>query len=129
MSSKLAKISTDTYSGKLDEILDNGTEVYLKAKLTKRLTYGEYVGEPKNGFELVLGDTVKILNLDEINVFCRSGGSGMKPKEFMNQKVYYESDIRLRGWSLVKYMECYTNGVSNSLWRNNDGKEVRLLVY
>ncbi len=69
MSSKLAKISTDTYNGKLDEILDNGTEVYLKAKLTKRLTYGEYVGEPKNGFKLVLGDTVKILNLDEIDVF------------------------------------------------------------
>ncbi|MEG2943606.1 MAG: hypothetical protein RR830_04810 [Enterococcus sp.] len=53
----------------------------------------------------------------------------MKPKEFMNQKVYYESDIRLRGWQLVKYMECYTNGVSNSLWRNSSGKEVRLLVY
>ena len=53
----------------------------------------------------------------------------MKRKEFMGQRVYYESDIRLRGWRLVKYMESYTNGVSNSLWRNNSGKEVRLLVY
>lgn len=53
----------------------------------------------------------------------------MKPREFMNQKVYYESDIRLKGWTLVKYMECYTNGVSNSLWQNKSGKEVRLLVY
>lgn len=69
MSSELIKINTSTYSRKLDEVLDNGTEVYLKAKLTKRLTYGEYVGEPKNGFEIVLGDTVKILSLDNVEVF------------------------------------------------------------
>ncbi|WP_302372901.1 hypothetical protein [Enterococcus asini] len=69
MSSELIKINTSTYSRKLDEILENRTEVYLKAKLTKRLTYGEYVGEPKNGFELVLGDTVKILDLDNVEVF------------------------------------------------------------
>ena len=69
MSSELIKINTSTYSRKLDEILENRTEVYLKAKLTKRLTYGEYAGEPKNGVELVLGDTVKILSLDNVEVF------------------------------------------------------------
>ena len=70
MSDKLMKIRTDVYH-ELDEILNSSTDLYLKAKLTKRLTHGEYVGEPKNGFELVIGDTVKILNLDKVDVFVQ----------------------------------------------------------
>lgn len=46
--SKLKKIKTVGYSSKLDELI--GEDVYVKVKLVKRLTYGEYVGEPKNGF-------------------------------------------------------------------------------
>lgn len=53
----------------------------------------------------------------------------MKPKTFLNQKVYYESDIRLRGWKLIEYLTTYTNGVSSSLWKNERGLVVRIFVY
>lgn len=70
--SELVKISTKTYNSQLDEISNNDVDVYVKAKLKKRLTYGEYVGEPNNGFELVFGDTVSIMNLDKSMVYIHS---------------------------------------------------------
>lgn len=68
MSSELIKLNTRGYNSDLDKLTDNKVDVYLKAKLTKRLTYGEYVGEPKNGFELLIGDERKTLNLDNVEV-------------------------------------------------------------
>lgn len=53
----------------------------------------------------------------------------MKPKEFMGQKVYYEGDLRLRGWKLVEYITSYTNGVSLSTWCDKSGKQTRMYVY
>ena len=43
------KIVTDKgYSTELDRLV--GKEIYIKVTLGERLTYGEYSGEPSNGF-------------------------------------------------------------------------------
>ena len=105
MSSELIKINTSNYSRKLDEILENRTEVYLKAKLTERLTYGEYVGEPKNGFELVLGDTVKILSLDNVEVFEQP----ISPSLTDDQQVVLE-------WLKNQHFDSYIKSVLSNLY-------------
>lgn len=87
MSSELIKLNTSGHNSYLDELMDNKVNVYLKAKLTKRLTYGEYIGEPKNGFELLIGDERKPLNLDNVGVFtCKD-----KPSLNDDQQVVLES--------------------------------------
>jgi len=47
----------------------------------------------------------------------------------MGQKVYDETDLRLKGWKLVDYIASYTNGVSSAIWLNRRGEKVRVLVY
>ena len=86
MREELIKLNTRGYNSDLDKLMDNKVDVYLKAKLTKRLTYGEYVGEPNNGFELLIGDEQKTLNLDNVDVFtCKD-----KPSLTDDQQVVLE---------------------------------------
>jgi len=69
MSSELIKLNTRGYNIGLDKLMDNKVDVYLKAKITKSLTYGKYAGELNNGFELLICDERKLLNLDNVEVF------------------------------------------------------------
>lgn len=86
----ISKLNTSGYNSDLDELMDNKVDVYLKAKLTKRLTYGEYVGEPNNGFELLIGDEQKTLNLDNVDVFtCKD-----KPSLTDDQQVVLDYLIK-----------------------------------
>lgn len=72
----MKKIETKKwYNSDLDSILSSDhNEIFIKAKLVKRVTYGEYLSEPKNGFELDISSDGKTitLDLDRCNVFVGS---------------------------------------------------------
>lgn len=69
----MKKIETNKwYNSELDKILNSEkNEVFIKAKLVKRVTYGEYLFEPKNGFKLDVSSDGKtiILDLDKCDVY------------------------------------------------------------
>lgn len=72
----MKKIETNKWcNSELDRILESEeNEVFIKANLVKRVTYGEYLFEPKNGFELDIssdGNPIT-LNLDKCDVFVRN---------------------------------------------------------
>lgn len=101
MNAELTKLNTGEYNSDLDELVDNNTDVYLKAKLTKRLTYGEYVGEPNNGFELHICDERKLLDLDNVEVFTCEG----KPSLTADQQVVLEwLKKKIDGYLDVSYL-------------------------
>ena len=66
---ELKKLETNEYSSKLDEIAKNDTEVFLKVKLSGRRTFGEYEFEPKNGFAVLFGKHIDVLDLDKCDVY------------------------------------------------------------
>lgn len=47
---KIESIKTKSYNSLLDSMIDE--DVFIKGRLVKRLTFGEYIGEPENGFEI-----------------------------------------------------------------------------
>lgn len=105
MSAELTKLNTGGYNSGLNELMDNKVDVYLKAKLTKRLTYGEYVGEPNNGFKLLIGDEQKIMNLDNVEVFtCKD-----KPSLTDDQQVVLE-------WLKREHFDSYIKSVLSNLY-------------
>lgn len=71
MANNLRKIETsEGYSSKLNDISEiHDNSVYLKVNLVGRRTYGEYIGEPNNGFAVDLGKKIINLNLDDIDVY------------------------------------------------------------
>lgn len=71
MMSNLKKVETSQgYNSELNEISEiEGNSVYLKVNLVGRRTYGEYSGEPNNGFAVDLGREITNLNLDKIDVY------------------------------------------------------------
>jgi len=72
---KIENIQTKSYSKILDSMIDEN--VFIKAKLVKRLTYGEYIGEPNNGFELNFvndnpSDDVEAIDLGRADVYIEA---------------------------------------------------------
>lgn len=69
---ELTKIETKEWcNSDLDKLREEGGDIYVKLKVGKRLTYGEYENEPNNGFQLsglVTEDTFP-LNLDNYEVY------------------------------------------------------------
>lgn len=120
--SELVKISTKTYNSQLDEISNNDVDVYVKAKLKKRLTYGEYVGEPNNGFELVFGDTVSIMNLDKSMVYIHSKNNLNDNQQIVLEQLCLIYTKQIYKSSLQAVYIFIKNGMSDA-YLNLDRKE------
>lgn len=71
----MKKIETNKWcNSELDRILESEkNEVFIKTKLVERVTYGEYLGEPKNAFTLEVSSNEYItLDLDKCDIFVRN---------------------------------------------------------
>ncbi|HFD1743926.1 TPA: hypothetical protein QFP15_000500 [Enterococcus faecium] len=67
----MRKLDTRVYNSELDAICkSDNPKVFIRTDLIKRLTYGEYENEPKNGFQIgIESPVVSILDLDKCEVY------------------------------------------------------------
>ncbi|EOB3407698.1 hypothetical protein ACIJDF_002795 [Enterococcus hirae] len=67
----MRKLDTRVYNSELDTICkSDNPKVFIRTDLIKRLTYGEYENEPKNGFQIgIESPVVSILDLDKCEVY------------------------------------------------------------
>lgn len=69
----LTKIETrEWYNSDLDKLHKEGRDIYVKLKIGKRLTHGEYEREPNNGFLVINNEDTFPLTLDNYEVYTET---------------------------------------------------------
>ena len=102
--SKLKTIITKRYNSELDEFCKNETDIFIKTKLTRRVTFGEYRFEPKNGFETDNAYYSNPINLDECDVY------------YLQQPTLNENQQIVLEWLKREHFDSYIKSVLSNLY-------------
>lgn len=81
---ELTKIETrEWYNSDLDKLHKEGKDIYVKLKIGKRLTYGEYKNEPNNGFQVINNEETFPLSLDNYEVYTEPTTTELTEKQLI----------------------------------------------
>ena len=102
--SELKIINTKQYNSELDEVCKNKTDIFIKTKLTRRVTFGEYQFEPKNWFETDNAYYSQPINLDKCEVY------------YLHQPTLNENQQIVLEWLKREHFDSYIKSVLSNLY-------------